>query len=147
MQKTDASAFTGIWHRSEPRTARDFGHGVEADTDAEEKLTVALGTDGHATITHQLRRRIDFTGRTRAACGGSHLDLGIQQTFEGSLQDGSIVGVREMSPKAIGADMGRCWSLFTYAPDEQAVFKRVGERLLMYRTDGVAFPEMAEFER
>jgi hypothetical protein len=27
------------------------------------------------------------------------------------------------------------------------VFKRVGEKLVMYRTDGIAFPEAAEFER
>jgi hypothetical protein len=43
--------------------------------------------------------------------------------------------------------MARCWSLFTYAPDQVSVLKRVGDKLLMYRTDGVAFPEAAEFDR
>ncbi|HEX3343830.1 MAG TPA: serine protease [Polyangiaceae bacterium] len=147
VQKTPASDFSGTWHRSEPRTAHDFGRGVDADMDVGETLTVAIGTDGGANVTHQMRRHVYFNGRRRAACGGSTLDLGIEQTFHGNLQDASIVGFRKMDAKAIGADTTRCWSLFTYAPDQEAVFKRVGEKLVMYRTDGVAFPEAAEFER
>jgi hypothetical protein len=147
VQKTPASEFSGTWRRSEPRTAHDFGRGVDADMDVGETLTVAIGTDGGANVTHQMRRHVYFNGRRRAACGGSTLDLGIEQTFHGNLQDASIVGFRKMDAKAIGADTTRCWSLFTYAPDQEAVFKRVGEKLVMYRTDGVAFPEAAEFER
>ncbi len=147
VQTTPASAFSGTWRRSEPRTAHDFGRGVDADTDTNETLVVAIGTDGGANVTHQLRRHVYFTGRRRAACGGNTLDLGIEQTFHGTLQDASIVGFRKMDAKSVGADMARCWSLFTYAPDQEAVFKRVGDRLVMYRTDGVSFPEAAEFER
>ena len=47
----------------------------------------------------------------------------------------------------IGVDMARCGALFTYAPDQVTVLKRVADKLLMYRTDGVAAPEVAEFER
>jgi S1-C subfamily serine protease len=147
VQTTPASAFSGTWHRSEPRTAHDFGRGVDADTDTDETLVVAIGTDGGANVTHQLRRHVYFTGRRRAACGGNTLDLGIEQTFHGTLQDASIVGFRKMDAKSIGTDMARCWSLFTYAPDQEAVFKRVGDKLVMYRTDGISFPEAAEFER
>lgn len=147
VQKTPASELSGTWHRAEPRTAHDFGRGVDADMDVGETLVVAIGTDGSANVTHQMRRHVYFNGRRRAACGGSTLDLGIEQTFHGTLQDASIVGFRKMDAKAIGADTTRCWSLFTYAPDQEAVFKRVGEKLVMYRTDGIAFPEAAEFER
>lgn len=147
VQKTPASDFSGTWHRTEPRTAHDFGRGVDADMDESETLVVAIGTDGGANVTHQMRRHVYFNGRRRAACGGSTLDMGIEQTFHGNLQDASIVGFRKMDAKAIGADTTRCWALFTYAPDQEAVFKRVGEKLVMYRTDGVAFPEAAEFER
>ena len=147
VQATDASAFSGTWHRSEPRTAHDFGRGIDADMDIGETITIAIGTDNTANVTHQMRRHVYFTGRRRAACGGTTLDLGLEQTFHGTLQEASIVGFRKMDAKAIGADTTRCWSLFTYAPDQEAVFKRVGEKLVMYRTDGVAFPEAAEFER
>jgi S1-C subfamily serine protease len=147
VQSTPASAFSGTWRRSEPRTAHNFGRGIDADVDVGETLVVAIGTDGTANVTHQMRRHVYFNGRRRATCGGSTLDLGIEQTFHGTLQDGSIVGFRKMDAKAVGADMGRCGAFFTYAPDQEAVFKRVGSRLVMYRTDGIAFPEAAEFER
>lgn len=147
VQTTPASAFTGTWHRTEPRTAHDFGHGVDADTDTDETVVVAIGTDGAASITHTVKRHVYFTGARRAACGGAKLDLGIEQSFHGTLQDASIVGFRKTDAKAVGADMARCWQLFTYAPDQEAVFKRIGDRLAMYRTDGVAFPEAAEFVR
>jgi hypothetical protein len=147
VQTTPASAFTGTWHRSEPRTAHDFGHGVDADTDTDETVVVAIGTDGGASITHTVKRHVYFTGSRRASCGGAKLDLGIEQSFHGTLQDASIVGIRKTDAKSVGADMARCYSLFTYAPDQEAVFKRIGDRLAMYRTDGVAFPEAAEFER
>jgi hypothetical protein len=147
VQTAPWSAFSGVWRRSEPRTAHDFGHSVEADVDTAETLVVAIGTDGTANVTHQMRRHVYFTGIRRAACGGSTLDLGMEQTFHGSLEDASIVGARSMDAKPLGADMARCAPLLTYAPDEEAVFKRVGDKLVMYRTDGIAFPEAAEFER
>ena len=148
VQSTPASAFTGIWRRSEPRTAHDFGHGLDADTDTEETLVIAIGTDGAANITHRIQRHVYFTGAKRAACGGSKLELGLEQSFEGTLQDASIVGIRKADARAAGADMPRCWSLFTYAPDQQAVLKRIGDRLAMYHgPDGAVYPEAAEFER
>ena len=52
----------GTWHRTEPRTAHDFGRGIDADTDTDETLVVAIGTDGGANVTHQLRRHVYFTG-------------------------------------------------------------------------------------
>jgi hypothetical protein len=147
VQTTPASSFSGAWRRTEPRTAKDFGRGVDADMDAAETLSIAIGTDGTATVTHQVRRHVYFTGAVRSSCGGSTLDLGIEQTFNGQLADGSIVGARKHDAKSVGSDMARCSAFFTYAPDQEAVFKRVGDKLVMYRTDGVAFPEVAEFER
>lgn len=147
VQDAQASAFFGTWHRSEPRAAHDFGNGVDADTATDETLVVSIATDGEATITHQIRRKVYFTGSRRPTCGGPVLDLGIEQSFTGKVHEGSIVGPRQKAPKALGNDMGRCWQLFTYAPDQIAVWKRVGDKLVMYRTDGVAWPEAAEFTR
>ncbi len=147
VQDAPASQFSGSWHRSEPRAAHDFGSGVDADTTTDETLVVSIGTDDVATVTHQLKRKVFFTGRRRPACGGSTLDLGIEQSFTGTLHDGAIVSFRQKPARSLGADMARCWSLFTYAPDQVSVLKRVGDKLLMYRTDGVAFPEAAEFDR
>jgi len=38
----------GAWHRSEPRTAHDFGRGVDADMDEDETLVVAIGEFGRS---------------------------------------------------------------------------------------------------
>ena len=147
VQDAPASQFSGSWHRSEPRAAHDFGSGVDADTQTDETLVASIGTDDVATVTHQLKRKVYFTGRRRPACGGATLDLGIEQSFSGTLHDGAIVAFRQKPARSLGNDMARCWSLFTYAPDQVSVLKRVGDKLLMYRTDGVAFPEAAEFDR
>jgi S1-C subfamily serine protease len=147
VQETPASQLTGTWRRSEPRAAHDFGGGVDADSSTDETLVVSIGTDGTSTVTHQVKREVTFTGRRRPACGGVTLDLGLEQSFSGPLHDGAIVGFRQKDARPLGRDMARCWSLFTYAPDQVAVLKRVGDKLLMYRTDGVVFPEAAEFER
>jgi hypothetical protein len=147
VQDAPASQFSGSWHRSEPRAAHDFGNGVDADTTTDESLVVSIGTDDATTVTHQLRRKVYFTGTRRPACGGGALDLGLEQSFSGTLHDGAIVAFRQKPARSIGADMARCWSLFTYAPDQVTVIKRVGDKLVMYRTDGVAFPEAAEFDR
>jgi S1-C subfamily serine protease len=147
VQDAPASQFSGMWKRSEPRAAHDFGKGIDADAATDETLVISIGTDDAATVTHQLRRHLYFTGNRRPACGGSTLDLGLEQSFTGTLHDGAIVAFRPKPPKGLGNDMSRCWSLFTYAPDQVTVLKRVGDKLLMYRTDGVAFPEAAEFSR
>jgi hypothetical protein len=146
VTKAAASDLSGTWKRSEPRAAHDFGHGLDADTATDETLIVSIDTDGDATVTHRLHRHVYFTGRLRP-CGGGSLDLGLEQSFGGPLQDSSIVAHKQKSPRAIGFDMARCGALFTYAPDEVTVLKRVGDKLLMYRTDGVSAPEVAEFER
>jgi hypothetical protein len=141
-----ASAIEGTWKRSEPRTARTLAKGVDADADTNEKLVVAVAPGGGVTITHQLRRHVYATGH-KLACGGPVLDLGLEQGFSGRLEDGSIVAFRQKDVKSLGADTGRCWSLFTYSPDQATVLKLAGGKLLMARTDGVAFPETAEFQR
>jgi hypothetical protein len=142
-----ATAFGGTWHRVEPRTSRELARGVGGDVETEETLVVSVGTDNVANLTHQVRRHVWLDGGRRFACGGSRVDLGFEQSFAGPLQDGSIVAARQQDPKPIGSDMARCWSLFTYAPDQVIVLKRSGSKLLMVRTDGLAYPETAEFQR
>jgi hypothetical protein len=141
------SAFQGTWHRSEPRTSHDVAKGVDADADTDETLVVAISTDGSVSASHQFRRHIYMTGARRLSCGGNKLDLGVEQSFAGSLHEGSVLAFKQKDAKPLGADMGRCWQAFTYSPDQVTVLKLVEDKLMMYRTDGVAYPEVAEFAR
>jgi S1-C subfamily serine protease len=142
-----ASALSGTWHRTEPRTARNFGKDFDADVDTAETLAISIATDNVVSVTHDLRRHI-YENRGRLPCGtGAKIDLGIEQVFTGVLDGGSVVAWRQGSAKPIGADMWSCGRALTYEPDRVTVLKLVGGKLEMYRTDGVAFPEVAEFER
>jgi hypothetical protein len=150
-RSANPSAFQGTWHRSEPRTAHDVAASgavkIDADADTDETLTVAVSTDGSVSASHQFRRHIYMTGTRRLACGGNKLDLGLEQSFAGSLKDGSVLAFKQKDAKPLGADMGRCWQAFTYSPDQVTVLKLVDDKLMMYRTDGAAYPEVAEFSR
>ncbi|HEY3805579.1 MAG TPA: serine protease [Kofleriaceae bacterium] len=142
-----ASAFEGTWHRTEPRTARSFGKNFDADVDTMETVAVSVATDGVVSVTHDMRRHI-YENRGRLPCGsGAKLDLGFEQIFSGLLDNGSVVAARQGDAKAIGTDMWRCGSALTYDPDRVIVLKLVEGKLEMYRTNGVEFPEVAEFER
>ena len=141
-----ASAFAGTWHRREARTPHKVGAG-EADVDSDETLVVSVATDGTVSARHTIRRHV-YANRGWLPCGrGTRLDLGLEQRFTGSITSGSVVAFRQGEPSAYGADMLRCHQALTYAPDRAIVLKLVGDKLLMHRTDGNAFPETAELER
>ena len=140
-----ASAFAGTWHRSEARMPRKFGS-VEADVDSAETLVISVATDGTITARHTIHRHV-YASRGWLPCGRAHLDLALEQRFSGTIGSGSVVAFRQEEPRAFGADMLRCRQAFTYSPDRAIVLKLVGDKLLMHRTDGMAFPETAELAR
>jgi hypothetical protein len=140
-----ASAFVGTWLRTEPKTSRSFPSGFTASFDTDEKLTLSVGTDGTVSATHALRRHIYRDGQFLPCGNGSFIDLGIEQNFTGAIDHGAVVAFRQGKARAIGRNMATCSQAFTYQPDQVAVFKLVDGKLLMYRSDGTAFPETAEF--
>jgi S1-C subfamily serine protease len=141
------SDFAGKWRRSDPRTAHNITRDVQSDIDTDETLGVVVSGDGNASVTHQLRRHIYMTGARRLACGGATLQLGIEQTFTGILDSGTVIAGRDKEPRALGADMARCSDALGYVPDFMVVLKLVGDKMLVYRTDGIAYPELTEFTR
>ncbi len=142
-----ASSFQGTWARDEARVPRDFGEHLDAEVEGDESLTVAVAADNVVAITHRVRRRVHFTGGARLACGGSSLDLGLEQTFAGKLENGRVIAIAQKPPRPLGADMARCWRAFTYEPDTVVMLKPRGDKLVMVRTSKAAFPESAELER
>jgi S1-C subfamily serine protease len=142
-----ASAFAGTWHRSDPRVAHTIVRGVDSAWETDETLAVQLGGDGSAVLTHQFRRKVYMTGARRISCGGQVLSLGLEQSFNGTLESGTIMAARTREAKAIGPDMGHCGEVLQYSPDLVMVLKSVGDKLLVYRTGGAEYPEVAEFTR
>jgi hypothetical protein len=106
-----------------------------------------MGGDGAASITHQFRRKLYFTGARRLACGGNVLSLGLEQSFAGALDGGTITATRTKEARGIGADTAKCPDALGYAPDLVMVLKIAGDKLLAYRTGGAEYPEVVEFTR
>jgi len=146
-REVPASAFAGTWRRSDPRIAHSLARGVDADVEKDETLAVAMTGDGVASITHQFHRHEYLKGRSRLACGGAVLSLGLEQSFTGNLEGGAVTATRSKDPRAVGADMARCSEALGYSPDLVVVLKIVGDKLLVYRTGGAEYPEVAEFTR
>jgi S1-C subfamily serine protease len=142
-----ASAFAGTWHRSDARIAHNIAPGVESDVETDETLAVAMSGDGAASITHQYKRHVYMTGRRRLACGGATLSLGLEQSFNGALEGGTITATRTKAARAMGADMAKCGEALGYASDLVMVLKVVDGKLFVYRTGGSEYPEVAEFTR
>jgi len=141
------SSFAGVWHRNDARVAHNITREVESDMETDETLSVAVTGDGVASLTHQFRRRLYMTGHRRLACGGSILNLGLEQSFTGNLESGTITATRSKDARPLGADMTNCGEALNYAPDLVFVLKIVGDKLLVYRTGGAEYPEVAEFTR
>jgi len=141
------SAFAGSWRRTDPRIAHSLMRGVDSDWETDETIAIAMTGDGNASLTHQFRRKITMTGSRRLACGGTVLSLGIEQSFAGTLESGTITATRTKEAKPIGADMARCGDALSYSPDLVVVLKMKGETLLVYRTGGAEYPQLAEFTR
>jgi len=142
-----ASAFAGTWHRSDARIAHNVAPGVESDMDTDETIAVAMSGDGAAAVTHQYRRHVYMKGNRRLACGGAVLALGLEQSFSGILEGGTITAARTKEAHTLGADMARCGTALGYSPDLVVVLKVVDGKLLVYRTGGAEYPEVAEFTR
>jgi hypothetical protein len=146
-QAVAGSAFAGTWRRNDARVAHTIVRGVDSDWETDETLAVVMAGDGAASLTHQFRRKVFMTGSRRLSCGGSVLSLGIEQSFSGNLDSGTITATRTKDAKALGPDMAHCGEALGYSPDLVWVLKMVGEKLFVYRTGGAEYPEVAEFTR
>lgn len=139
---TTVQDFQGEWRRAQPRTPLG-----EADWSAEEKLLVSALDDTRVGIRHNYTGRF-YTSKDRIwKCSQTEvISQTLVQRFLGTLERGLINAQPQAEPETSGNACTPC-GMPCYSPDAQVTLKRIGSRLLMYRTDGKTFPEFAEFER
>ena len=138
------SELAGEWELSKPRAP---SHGLtNTEEKTEETITVSLsGRD--VTIKHIIRRAYFATSSGGLfRCNSSReIHNGWVQTFSGTVENGVILATPKDEAKRIGRDAKRCrWG---YKPDVMASFKLIDGKLAMYRTDGMAYPEVVELNR
>jgi hypothetical protein len=67
------------------------------------------------------------------------------QSFTGTLENGVIVAVPDKEAEPLGADAAYCAT--GHRPDRIIAAKLAGDQLVLYRTDGNAYPEAIQLSK
>jgi hypothetical protein len=73
------------------------------------------------------------------------IDTGLLQSFTGTIENGVIVALPEKDAEPIGADSLYCSP--SHRADRIVAAKLAGDQLVLYRTDGNAYPETIQLVR
>ena len=117
------------------------------NTEQQATETVSLSIQGgKVTVKHVVDEQLFAAKGRRFRCNArGEVHTGIEQKLSGELRQGVVLASPFEDAKRLGPDSPRCtWG---YRPDAMVAFKLVGEKLAMYRTDGVAYPQAIELER
>ena len=137
------SDIAGDWELLKPRAP----HHKLPETDVASIELVTVSVQGSkVTVRHVTTERAFATDKGVFRCNAQkNIETGWVQSYAGELDKGVIVAARTKDAQRVGRDAGRCrWGA---PPSEMAVLKLHGGKLVMYRTDGVAYPEMIELRR
>jgi hypothetical protein len=117
----------------------------DAEQERVETLSVTV-TGRDVSVKHVVKQTLHATDNALFRCNASAtIETGYDQGFAGKLEGGAVIATPKDEGKRIGADSGSCtWG---YRADAVAVFKLIGDKLVMYRSDGLAYPESVEFSR
>jgi S1-C subfamily serine protease len=140
---TDASDLIGDWRLV---VARAPSHALD-NTEHSRVERVSIAVDGsRVTVKHVVNESLFAADGARFRCNaGREVQTGLAQRFSGELSDGVVVATPFEKALKQGRDGKRCsWG---YRPDAMVTFKRIGDKLAMFRTDGTAYPQMVELER
>ncbi|MCA9623042.1 MAG: trypsin-like peptidase domain-containing protein, partial [Myxococcales bacterium] len=141
--QTSARDFVGTWRRVEPRAPSPSLDNTERETTEEVTLSES---GGRVTVKHHVARTLYAQSGKRFRCNARAEVKGeLQQSFAGEVDHGVVVGSPIDPAKNGGRDGSHCnWG---YVPDAMVAFKRVGDKLVMVRTDGSQYPQSIELER
>jgi hypothetical protein len=137
------STLQGTWVMSRPRVTDAVDKHAEVESD--EKLSISIGEDRRVSIRHVVSERYFVAGKRAQAfaCNRKHaIEIGLLQSFTGTLDNGVVVALPEKPAEAIGADASSC--VAGHKADRIVALKLVGTQLYMYRTDGTTYPETVQ---
>jgi hypothetical protein len=137
-----ATDVTGAWETSTPRKAS--ARIASALEERRERLVVSVEEAGSLRIHHEVSERL-FAVEGAFACNFSReIAVGLEQTFEAAIDGGVALGKPIAPARPVGTDAARCGWARGYRGDRAVVLKRLGDKLLMVRTDGTGDPESVE---
>jgi len=144
QQPVSPQEYQGVWVRNDLRMP--IPGTIPLEREITEVLTISIREDQSIAMRHQVGMSFFPPPGKRFRCGsGAVLGDSFVQQFTGDFDNGMIFA-DPMRTASRSGDAAECM-MPVYSVDKRVSVKRIGNRLLMYRTDGSHFPEVAEFTK
>ena len=141
-----STALQGTWTASRPRVTDALNKDAEIESD--ETLSISIEADRKVSLRYVITERYFSAGaRPRAfRCNRkTTIETGLLESFTGTLDNGVVVALPEKEAETIGVDAAYCDP--GHRPDRIVAAKLQGTQLVLYRTDGNAYPETVELTK
>ncbi len=139
------AALQGTWGMKRPRVTDAVDKNAEIES--EEKVSISIGEEHRVSILYtSTQKYYAVTRRSAFPCSRkSTMELGLAESFTGTLENGVVIALPEKAATPVGADADSCTS--RRLPDQIIAIKLVGDQLYLYRTDGSAYPETVQLAK
>lgn len=145
-RSTSPAALQGTWVASRPRVTDAINK--EAEVESSETVSVSIDNERKVSLRSVTTERY-FSAGARAKqfrCNRkSTIETGLLQSFTGTLDNGVVVALPDKEAETIGADAAYCDP--SHRADRIVAVKLQGDQLVLYRTDGNAYPETLTLTR
>ncbi len=139
-------SFQGTWSMKRPRVTDAINK--DAEIESTETLSVSIGDDRKVSLRHVVTERYFGAGNSskQFKCNRkATIETGLLQSFTGTLENGVIVALPEKAAEPVGADATYCSP--SHKADRIVAVKLQGTQLVLYRTDGNAYPETVQLTK
>jgi S1-C subfamily serine protease len=143
---SSTASLQGTWQMKRPRVTDAIDKGAEVESD--ETVSISITDDRRVSIRHVVTERYFGAGARPLPfkCNRKNtVEVGLLQSFTGTLDNGVVIGLPEKLAEPVGADAGHCSS--SHRADRIIAVKLVGDQLYLYRTDGFAYPETVQLTK
>lgn len=139
------AALQGTWGMKRPRVTDAVDKNAEVES--EEKVSISIGEEHRVSILYtSTQKYYAVTKRSAFPCSRkSTMELGLAESFTGTLENGVVIAMPEKAATPVGADSDYCTN--RRLPDQIIAIKLVGDQLYLYRTDGTAYPETIQLAK
>jgi S1-C subfamily serine protease len=139
------AALQGTWGMKRPRVTDAVDKNAEVES--EEKVSISIGEEHRVSILYtSTQKYYAVTKRSAFPCSRkSTMELGLAESFTGTLENGVVIAMPEKAATPVGADSDYCSN--RRLPDQIIAVKLVADQLYLYRTDGTAYPETIQLAK
>ncbi|HSN26564.1 MAG TPA: hypothetical protein VLT45_09765, partial [Kofleriaceae bacterium] len=140
------NAFQGTWSVHRPRVTDQINK--DAEIESSESVSISV-TDGNKVSIRNVVSEKYFGAGNKGQlfrCSEKRtIDTGLLQSFTGVLDNGVILAFPDKEAEPMGADAAYCKP--SHKADRIVAVKLEGDQVVLYRTDGNAYPEAVQLTK